>query len=78
MKVGPHRMLKTLESWSPWTARRPNQSILKEINSEYSLEGLRLKLKPPDVKSQHTGKDPDAGKDWGQEEKGAAEEKMVR
>ena len=30
---------------SPWTARRPNQSILKEINPEYSLEGLMLKLK---------------------------------
>ena len=29
----------------PWTARRPNQSILKEINCEYSLEGLMLKLK---------------------------------
>ena len=29
----------------PWTARRPNQSILKEFNSEYSLEGLLLKLK---------------------------------
>ena len=29
----------------PWTARRPNQSILKEINPEYSLEGLILKLK---------------------------------
>ena len=29
----------------PWTARRPNQSILKEIHSEYSLEGLTLKLK---------------------------------
>ena len=29
----------------PWTARRPNQSILKEINSEYSLEGLMPKLK---------------------------------
>ena len=29
----------------PWTARRSNQSILKEINREYSLEGLRLKLK---------------------------------
>ena len=33
---------KTLES--PWTARRSNQSILKEINPEYSLEGLMLKL----------------------------------
>ena len=29
----------------PWTARRSNQSILKEISSEYSLEGLKLKLK---------------------------------
>ena len=29
----------------PWTARKPNQSILKEINPEYSLEGLMLKLK---------------------------------
>ena len=28
-----------------WTARRPNQSVLKEINTEYSLEGLMLKLK---------------------------------
>ena len=36
-------MLKTLES--PWTARRSNQSILKEINSECSLEGQMLKLK---------------------------------
>ena len=34
-----------------WIARRSNQSILKEINSEYSLEGLMLKLKPPDAKS---------------------------
>ena len=55
----------------PWTARRSNQSILKEINPDYSLEGLMLKLKlwPPDVNSQLTGKDPDAGKDWGQEDK---------
>ena len=30
---------------APWTARRSNQSILKEINPEYSLEGLMLKLK---------------------------------
>ena len=34
---------KTLES--PWTARRSNQSILKKISPEYSLEGLMLKLK---------------------------------
>ena len=52
----------------PWTARRSNQFILKEISPEYSLEGLMLKLKiqylwPLDVKRQLTGKDPDAGKD---------------
>ena len=35
---------KTLEK-VPWTARRSNQSILKEISPEYSLEGLMLKLK---------------------------------
>ena len=51
-----------------WTARRSNQSILKEINPEYSLEGLMLKaevpiLWPPDANSQLIGKDPDAGKD---------------
>ena len=32
------------DSWVPWTARRSNQSVLKEINTEYSLEGLLLKL----------------------------------
>ena len=41
---------KTLES--PWTARRSNQSILKEISPEYSLEGLMLKLK---LKLQYFG-----------------------
>ena len=45
-------MIDVLESWCwrrllrvPWTARRSNQSILKEINPEYSLKGLMLKLK---------------------------------
>ena len=33
------------DSWVPWTARRSNQSILKEINPEYSLEDLMPKLK---------------------------------
>ena len=55
----------------PWTARRSNQSILKEISPEYSLEGLMLKLKlpilwPPDAKNWLTGKVPDAGEDWRQ------------
>ena len=57
---------KILEN--PLAARRSNQSILKEINSEYSLEGLMLKLKLPilwlpDVKKCLIGIDPDAGKD---------------
>ena len=51
----------------PWTAGRSNQSILKEISPEYSLEGLMLKLKLQfqllDVKNRLIGKDPDAGKD---------------
>ena len=59
------------------------QSILKEINSEYSLEGLMPDaeaptLWPPDVKSQLAGKDPDAGKDWGQKEKGAGDNETIR
>ena len=67
---------------APWTARRSNQSILKEVSPEYSLEGLMLKLKlpilwPPDAKNWLTGKDPEAGKDWKQEEKGMTEDDMV-
>ena len=51
-----------------WIARKSNQSILKEISPEYSLEGLMLKLKlqyfwPPDAKNLLVRKDPDAGKD---------------
>ena len=66
----------------PWTARRSNQSILKENSPEYSFEGLMLNLKlqyfwPPDVKSQLIRKGPDAQKDWKQEEKGTAEDEMV-
>ena len=52
----------------PWTARKSDQSILKEISPEYSLEGLMLKLKlqyfgPPDEKNCFVAQDPDAGKD---------------
>jgi len=66
----------------PWTSRRFNQSILKEISPEYSLEGLMLKLKfpilwPPNAKNWFLGKDPDAGKYWRQEEKGTTEDEMV-
>ena len=50
----------------PWTTRKSNQSILKEISPEYSLEGLmrKLKLQYSDAKCRFTGKDPDAGNDW--------------
>ena len=52
IKKAEHRRIDAFELWCwrrllrvPWTARRSNQSILKEISSEYSLEGLILKLK---------------------------------
>ena len=66
----------------PWTARRSNQSILKEISPGISLEGRNAKaetpvLWPPHVKSWLIGKDCDAGRDWGQEEKGKTEDEMV-
>ena len=61
----------------PWTARRSNQSILKEISPEYSLEAETPILWPPDVKNWLIGKDPDAGKDRRHEEKGTAEDVMV-
>ena len=53
-----------------------------EISPEYSLEGQMLKLeapilRPPDLKSQLIGKDSDAGRDWGQEEKGTTEDEMA-
>ena len=52
----------------PWTARRSNQSILKKISPEYSLEGLTLKLKLQYFghlmqRADSLEKDPDAGKD---------------
>ena len=52
IKKAEHRKTDALELWCwrrllrvPWTAKRSNQSILKEISPEYSLEGLMLKLK---------------------------------
>ena len=59
------------------TARRSNQSVLKEISPECSLQGLMPILWPSDVKSSLIGKDPDAGKDWGQEEKGMTEDETA-
>ena len=71
VKKAEHQTIDAFELWcwrrllrAPWTARRSNQSIVKEISPEYSLEGLMLKLLwPLGAKSQRIGKDPDAGKD---------------
>ena len=88
MKKAEHRRSDAFELWCwrrllrvPWTARRSNQSILKEISPGCSLEGMMLKLKlqygPPHSKSWLIGKDSDAGRDWGQEEKGTTEDEMA-
>ena len=66
----------------PWTARRSNKSILKEISPDYSLEGLILKLKLQQFghlmrKTDSIEKDSDAGRDWGQEKKGTTEDEMA-
>ena len=88
VKKAEHWRIDAFEPWCwrsllrvPWTARRSNRSILQEISPEYSLEGLDVEaetpiLCPPDVK-RLIWKDPDAGKDWGQEEKGTTEDEMV-
>jgi len=89
IKKAKHRRTHAFKLWCwrrllriPWTATRSNQSILKENSPKYSLEGLMLKLKlpilwPPDSKNWLIGKDPDAGKDWRQEEKGMIEDEMA-
>ena len=83
-----HRRIDAFELWCwrkllrvPWTERRSNQSILMEISPGCSLEGLMLKLK-----LQYFGhlmrrvdslEKTDAGRDWGQEEKGMTDDEMV-
>ena len=67
----------------PWTARRSNQSILKEISPGIPLERVMLKLKLQYFghlmrRTLLIGKDSDAGRDWGQEEKGTTEDEMAR
>ena len=54
----------------PWTARRSNQSTLKEISPGCSLEGLMLKLRPPDAESWFIWEDPDLGKTEGRRRRG--------
>jgi len=63
------RLLRVL-----WTARKSNQSILKDISPKYSLAGLTLAI---GADSWLIGKDPDAGKNWGQEKKQVTEDEMV-
>ena len=88
VKKAERQRIHTFELWCcrrllrvPWTARRSNQSILKEISPGCSLEGMMLKLK-----LQYFGyltrrvdslEDSDAGRDWGQEEKGMTEDEMA-
>ena len=88
VKKAEHRRIDAFELWCwrsllrvPWTARRSNQSILKEISPGCSLEGLMLKLK-----LQYFGhlmrrvdslEKTDDGRDWGQEEKGTTEDEMA-
>ena len=87
IKKAKHWRIDAFELWCwrrllrvPWTARRSKQSILKEISSEYSLEGLMLKLK-----LQYFGHlmwrtdslEKTVGKDGRQEEKGMTEDEMV-
>ena len=87
MKKAERRRIDAFELWCwrrllrlLWTARRSNQSILKEINPGISLEGMMLQLK-----LQYLGhlmrrvdslEDSDAGRDWGQE-KGTTEDEMA-
>ena len=70
VKEAEHRRIDAFELWCwrrllrvPWTARRSNQFILKEISLEYSLEGLMLKLKLQYFGHLMQRKDPDAGTD---------------
>ena len=80
IKKGEYRRINVFKLWCwrrllrvPWTARRSNQSILKEISpgvffGRTDVEAEAPILWPPDANSWLIGKDPDAGKDWGQEE----------
>ena len=91
IKKAERRRIDAFELWCwrrllrvPWTARRSNQSVLKEIDQSWvfigrtDAEAETPILWPLDVKNWLIGKDPDAGKDWGREEKGTTEEELVR
>ena len=81
VKKAERRRINAFELWCwrrplrvPWTARRSNQSILKEISPGISLEGMILKLKIQYfghlMRSVLIGKDSDAGRDWGRRRRG--------
>ena len=87
IKKAEHQRIDAFELWCwrrllrvPWTARS-NQSILKEISPEYSLEGLILKLKHQYfghlMRRPDSLEKTDVGKDGGQEEKGETEEEKI-
>ena len=85
IKKAERQRIDTFELWCwrrllrvPWTARRSNQSILKETSPKHSLEGLMLKLKPLATWWEELimWKDLDAGKDWRREEKGTTEHEL--
>ena len=84
IKKGERRRIDAFELWCwrrllrvPWTARRSNQSILREISPEYSLEGLMLKVKLQYFGHLMRRTDSDAGKDRRQEEKGVTKDEVV-
>ena len=89
IKKAECRKIDAFELWCwrkllrvPWTARRSNQSILREISPGCSLEGLMLKLKLQYFghlmwRADSFEKTLNAGKDWGQEEKGTTEDEIV-
>ena len=88
VKKAEGRRIDAFELWCwrrllrvPWTVRRSNQSILKEISPGCSLEGLMLKLKVQYfghlLRRVDSLEKTDAGRDWGQEEKGTAEDEMA-
>ena len=87
MKKAERRRIDAFELWCwrrllrvPWTARRSNQSILKEISPGISLEGMVLKLKLQYfghfLRRADSLEKTDAGRDWGQEEKGTTGDEM--
>ena len=95
IKKAKQQRIDTFKLWCwrrllivPWTARRSNQWIRKEISPEYSFEGLTLKLKLQYFdhlmwrantleKTGHIGKDPEAGKDQGRDIKRMTEHEIV-